>query len=650
VSTPPSPVAILDFADSIGAAPRRRVFGRPTNVLRAAAVADVVPVLDAAERHARGGGWAVGFVAYEAAVAFDAAMRVASPAPLPLAWFALFDAPDWSGEPPIDPPDPPGGDVVLHEPTDDGLGEGYAQRVRAIRDRIAAGDVYQVNLTVPFTASAEEPARRTYERMRLAQGGAYSAFLHLGDACILSASPELFFERRGDTIRARPMKGTAPRGPYPEADLVARGTLVGSEKERAENVMIVDVVRNDIGRVARTGTVRVTSLCEVERYPSVWQLTSTVEGCVPPAGPLSAVFGALFPPASVTGAPKVSAVGIIRELEQAPRGVYCGAIGCIRPGGDATFNVAIRTGWTTDDGRILRLNAGGGITIDSTVSAESAEVRAKVEAFTRLRARPALFETIRIERGSPCRLDRHLERLAASARHFDVPFDLGEARALATVGASGLALGRARLVLGSDGALSASVAPFEEHEHASGTPRRVRLATEPVDRDDPRLYHKTLDRERYELAAAAAPDAFDVVLWNRQREATELTRGNLVVEIGGVCWTPMLSCGLLPGVLRAELLASGTIRERVIHVGELRRAERLWRERPSRLAADSACRGSCRRAGAPTPAVNAPGAVVGGRGSRADDQLSPVPLGSAPASSASPPPSWRITSRMSSSS
>lgn len=578
MSTPSSPAAILDFADTIGTAPGRRVFERPTSVLRAAALADVVPVLDAAERHARGGGWAVGFVAYEAAPAFDPAMRVAAAATLPLAWFALFAAPAWSGVAPTQLPPAPRGDLGPRALHDERLGEGYARRVRAIREHIVAGDVYQVNLTVPFTASTNEPALRTYERMRLAQGGAYSAFLDLGDACILSASPELFIERVGDTVRARPMKGTARRGPYPDADLAARDALLCSEKERAENVMIVDVVRNDVGRVARTGTVRVTSLCEAERYPSVWQLTSTVEGSVPRAARLSSLFGACFPSASVTGAPKVSAVGIIRELEVVPRGVYCGAIGCIRPGGDATFNVAIRTAWTDDDGRTLRLNAGGGITLDSVVSAETAEVRAKVEAFTRPRLRPALFETIRVERGSPSRLERHLARLAASARHFDIPFDLDEVRvrALETIQASSVAVGRGRLVLESDGSVSASVTPFEEGGSPLETPRLVRLASRPVDRADPRLYHKTLDRARYERATAAAPDAFDVVLWNREGEATELTRGNLVVEIGGACWTPALSCGLLPGVLRAELLASGRIRERKILVAELRYAERLW--------------------------------------------------------------------------
>jgi para-aminobenzoate synthetase / 4-amino-4-deoxychorismate lyase len=434
-----------------------------------------------------------------------------------------------------------------------------------------------VNLTVPFSAPRSATPRAIYERMRRAQGGAYSCLLDIGDAQILSASPELFFERRGDHIRSRPMKGTAPRGLHPAADAVARDRLVHSEKERAENVMIVDVVRNDLGRVATVGSVRIDALCHAERYPSVWQLTSTVDADLPRGLPLSEVFRALFPPASVTGAPKIRATSIIRELEGQPREIYCGAIGIVQPGGDAMFNVAIRTAWTTSGSDVLHLNAGGGITADSTALGELGEVAAKLAAFTQPVEPPALFETIRVERGEAIRLERHLQRLAASADYFGVSFDRDVAlRVLREAIEHGerADLLRARLELDPNGVLRALVRPHDPLTSPGEAP--VAFASSPVDRRDVRLYHKCVDRDRYDAALADAPGMFDVVLWNAEREVTELTRGNLVIELEGRRLTPPLDCGLLPGTLRAELLELGAIEEHTISLDDAQRAARLW--------------------------------------------------------------------------
>jgi para-aminobenzoate synthetase/4-amino-4-deoxychorismate lyase len=351
-----------------------------------------------------------------------------------------------------------------------------------------------------------------------------------------------------------------------------------SEKERAENVMIVDVVRNDLGRVGTVGTVRVPALCEPERYPSVWQLTSTVEADVAADLPLSAVFRALFPAASITGAPKIRATEIIRELEGAPRGVYCGAIGCIRPDGDATFNVAIRTAWTDDGGRTLQLNAGGGVTIDSTATGELAEVRAKLAAFTRPRLTPTLFETIRIERGVPVRLARHLARMGESAEYFGMPFDAAHAEALLTSSARehlATAVVRGRIVLDPSGDVRASAEPFAD-ESAPSIPRAVALASRPVDRSDLRLYHKTTDRRVYDSASAGVSERFDTLLWNADRQVTELTRGNLVVERQGARWTPPVHCGLLAGTLREELVEPGQVMEGIVMLDELPSFDRLW--------------------------------------------------------------------------
>jgi para-aminobenzoate synthetase/4-amino-4-deoxychorismate lyase len=575
VSSSEPPSAIVDFADAADTPPRRRVFRLPRAVLRADSLADVERVLVEADRASLAGGRVVGYVAYDAAPAFDPAMHTVSGCPLPLAWFAVFDAPAWSGPPPA-PSCTSARDMVdVSHPL--GLtDEHYAAHVDAIRRRIAAGELYQVNLTGPFLVHCDLDGEACYERMRAAQGGRYSAFLDLGGVQVLSASPELFFERIGHVVRSRPMKGTAARGAFPGADAAARDALRASEKERAENVMIVDVVRNDLGRVARVGSIRVPGLCEAERYPTVWQLTSTVEGEVDRGLPLVDLFRALFPPASITGAPKIRAMQVIRELEDAPRGVYCGAVGSIRPGGDAAFNVAIRTGWMRTGERVLHVGAGAGITIGSSPRAELAEVRSKVAAFTAPRFRPALFETIRVERGRAVRLARHLERLSGSAEYFGIPFDRGEAeRAAATAFArSASDVGRGRLDLTAEGKLTASVRPFSDDVVCG--PKLVRLAREPVDRTDVRLYHKTTDREVYERLADGVDEAFDVLLWNGDGEATELTRGTLVAEIDRVRWTPPVSCGLLPGTLRGELLDTGYVRERTIRVEELAQASRLW--------------------------------------------------------------------------
>lgn len=579
MTAPASPTAIVDFPGDDGASASRLCFAEPLRVWRADSSEEVVAVLDEVDRAARAGRWLVGFVSYEAASAFDPAFARGMRGALPLAWFAEFAAPlptdddDAHRAPGDEDPGDPSPLALVGGMSD----SAYEYAVHRIHAFIEAGDVYQVNLTVPFNSRSAAPPRALYERMRRAQGGAYSCLLDIGDAQILSASPELFFRRRGDRIATRPMKGTARRGLHSADDVRARDGLLRSEKERAENVMIVDVVRNDLGRIARVGSVRVAALCEAERYPSVWQLTSTVDAHVERDVPLSEVFRALFPPASVTGAPKIRAVSIIRELEVAPREIYCGAIGIVAPGGDATFNVAIRTAWANRGSGVLHLGAGGGITADSTVDAELGEVRAKLAAFTQPVATPALFETIRVERGVAIRLERHLERLGASADYFGIPFGAdGARRALSAAlrDAETVDVARARLELAPTGALSARWRPHDGR--SSPDPMPVSVASAPIDRADVRLYHKCVDRSHYDGALASAPGMFDVLLWNADGEATELTRGNLVVELDGRCVTPPIDCGLLGGTLRAEMLARGQIAERVLTLDDVCRAERLW--------------------------------------------------------------------------
>lgn len=568
--------ARLDFP-SLGAL----AFERPSQVLAAGAVAEVRPLLDEVERAARAGRWAVGWLAYEAAPAFDAALRTRAPGRGPLACFAIFDAPAAS-------PSPPGEGTL--EPLRPEVARAEHRRgVEALRVAIGAGGAYQVNATFRLRGRFRGDPFGLYERLRRAQGRCLGACIVAGESAVVSASPELFFERAGDLTRARPMKGTRARGRFAEEDDALADELAGSEKDRAENVMIVDLLRNDLGRVAPPGVVRAPRLFEVERYPTVLQMVSTVEARLAPGTGLGALLGALFPCGSVTGAPKVAAMELIAGLEASPRGAYCGAIGAVRPGGDAVFNVPIRTVEIDLATGEAACGVGGGITWGSDPDAEWEEALAKGAFLAADVEEPGLIETLRCEGGGYPLLARHLARLASSARHLGIRVDVEAARRglLRAAEAAGPGAHRVRL-LARGGALEVEVGPAPPPPTA---PLPVALARSPVSRRDVRLFHKTTRREPYDERRREAPGAFDVLLWNEEGELTEFTIGNLVAEIDGAQWTPPRECGLLAGVMRAELLARGELRERVLRVEDLARASRLWlvnalRGRvPARLAA-----------------------------------------------------------------
>jgi para-aminobenzoate synthetase/4-amino-4-deoxychorismate lyase len=352
------------------------VFPSVDRVLSAERVDDVVAVLAEVERATAAGAWAFGYVAYEAAPGLDPALRVAdrdADGP-PLAWFGISDTPGEAPPREAGPARPP------LRWTADWTADEHASAVARVREHIAAGDTYQCNLTDRLRADVAGDPRSLYAALALAQGAAHSACLDLGRFVVASASPELFFDWTGDRLRTRPMKGTAARGRTAEEDRVRARELRSSPKEQAENLMIVDLLRNDLSRVARTGTVDVPELFTLERYPTVWQMTSEVVARTRADVGLVDVFRALFPCGSVTGAPKVATMEIIRALETGPRGVYCGAIGVVAPPGSAfraRFSVAIRT--VVADRRSGRAvyGVGSGITWDSDAAAEHAELAAK---------------------------------------------------------------------------------------------------------------------------------------------------------------------------------------------------------------------------------------------------------------------------------
>jgi para-aminobenzoate synthetase/4-amino-4-deoxychorismate lyase len=452
----------------------------------------------------------------------------------------------------------------------------YGEAVGTIRDHIRAGDTYQVNLTTRLRASFSGDPEAFYHDLAAAQSGGYGTYLDTGRFRIVSASPELFFDRHSlDAIRdrlvTRPMKGTAPRGRWPAEDQIRYQHLKTSVKERAENLIIVDLLRNDLGRIAAFGTVAVENLMAIERYDTVWQMTTTVVGEVGSDVPLVDVFGALFPSGSVTGAPKVRAMQIIRDLEAAPRGVYTGAIGFVAPSGDsgpvASFSVGIRTVVIDAETGDAEYGIGGGVTYDSDAQAEYEEAALKSRILTRGRSDFALLETMRWAPDEGWYwLGLHLDRLESSADYFGVDVHRESLVAQLSAAVDGAGESRVRLVVDRLGRSSVDVVPWE----ADPRPRvAVAVDLDPVDTSSPFLYHKTTRREVYDERLLRHPEADDVLLVNERGELTESSIANVVVKLAGRWCTPPVDAGCLPGVYRRVLVEQGDLVERPVRLDDL---------------------------------------------------------------------------------
>ena len=587
-------------------------FSRPLRLVIASAPAEVAASLDQVEAAVAGGNiHAAGFVSYEAAPAFDAALTVRGSGEFPLVWFGLFERLDEIQLPP--PPASTAGETDWQPSVTQ---RDYFAALDRIKALIRSGDTYQVNYTFRLlgrqefsAASGVGPAPATdrpplpatdpwavFLCLAAAQDSAFSAFIDSGRWAICSASPELFFRLEGERIECRPMKGTAARGLTSAQDRAQAETLRTSQKERAENVMIVDMVRHDLGRVAQPGSVNVTSLFAVEKYPTLWQMTSTVEARTR-AG-LGEIFGALFPPASVTGAPKVRTMQIISQLETAPRLIYTGAIGFALPGRRAQFNVAIRTLFADRQTGRTEYGVGSGIVWDSQPEQEWRECLTKARILCSLTlphecgapkgtgmphsfgSAPApefrLLETMLwTPEGGYFLVERHLQRLEESAEYFAFRLKLPAVRAELSRLAPALPRSghKVRLLATKDGRVTVEATPLPE---ASAKPLRLALAAAAVDSSNPFLYHKTTHRAVYAAALEARPGHDDVLLFNERREVTESTIANVVVELEGKLVTPPVECGLLAGTFRAELLARGDVVEQVVTVKELLRSPRVF--------------------------------------------------------------------------
>jgi para-aminobenzoate synthetase/4-amino-4-deoxychorismate lyase len=526
------PFVLIDFEG------RRELFRRPSRIIEVREPGQVVSALDELR-----GRLAAGFISYEAGYPLEPKLadlaRVPEAVEPPLLWFGLFDhGPEaWP-----DLPDPAGAWASAPEPM---IAEAdYAAHLHALEEHLLAGNIYQANYTFPAEVRFSGHPMALYGQLQSRAQARWSAVVFTGDHWIISCSPELFFTLENGRVTTRPMKGTAPPDSDPKK-------LRADPKQRAENLMIVDLLRNDLSKVAVPGTVEVPRLLEVERYPTVLQMTSTVTAELAPGLDAVDVIRAMFPCGSVTGVPKISAMQIIHGEEGAPRGVYTGSIGKLEVNGDAAFNVAIRTLTVRADSNRAVLGLGSGIVADSSAQDEWRECAQKGK-FIGTPNSFELIETMRIDEGQIVDLDLHLDRLAASADHFDFPFDRATAVRQIERAAADVRTARLRLTLSSAGELTL------ERSALVDLPDEVRVALVPlpVDCDDFRLRHKTTARAFYDEAREGS-GCDEAVFYDKGGFITEGSFTNIFVERGGKLITPPLARGLLPGVLRRKLIETG---------------------------------------------------------------------------------------------
>ncbi len=561
-----TPFVLLDDARVTGAA-AARLYIDPVEIVITRRMDEVSTALEALRTATRGGLHAAGYLAYEAGHALEPKVTplVANVAEAPLLWFGLF-----RGFQEIAPGDvaamlPDQAGAWVGTPTPDTSRTDYDVAIAKVQALITAGDIYQANLTFGATVKTVGHPLATYAGLRGRARAGYGGVIHTGRDWILSLSPELFFACNGAKLWTRPMKGTTVRCADPDADRAAANSLTTDPKQRAENLMIVDLLRNDLSRIAKPGSVAVPDLFRVETYPTVHTMTSTVTGDLADGHDAIDIVRAIFPCGSITGAPKIRAMEAIAEIETAPRGVYTGSIGRIDAGGvSAAFNVAIRTLHLEED--VARIGLGSGVVADSNARDEWDECLTK-GAFIASPRRFDLIETMAFDpKDGIARLERHLVRLKASAAALGFTFDRHAARNELQAATFHLrAPCRVRVLLGRSGAMAIETRPLPNPptEHVD-----VALAGLPVDADDFRLRHKTTDRRFYD---AARQGVFEVLFTHPDGYLTEGSFTNVFASDGAMLLTPPLSRGLLGGVLREELIETGQAREAELRAEDLQR-------------------------------------------------------------------------------
>lgn len=550
------------------------VFQQPIEIMTAHIPCEVIPALLRIEESVNTRGlYAAGFLSYEASPAFDPVLPAKEDASqFPLLWFGLYP-------PPEEQTHLPAPSAQVDEPrlnwTPSISRSDYDRALTALRDYLYQGDSYQVNYTFRLHAPFAGAPWPLFLRLVHSQQAGHAAFIETDRFALCSASPELFFKLSGDRLVSRPMKGTAPRGSTSADDKARAAALQASAKNRAENVMIVDMIRNDMGRVAVPGSVQPEDLYTIERYPTVWQMTSTVSART--RATVTEIMTALFPCASITGAPKRRTMEIIAEQETTPRRIYTGAMGFIAPHRRAEFNVAIRTVLVDKQEQRAEYGVGGGIVWDSESRLEYDECWTKARILLEDQPEFQLLETML---WTPAEgfflLERHFARLMGSVEYFGFRVPRAEilAHLVAWEKTATAETWRARLLVSRDGHITVNAVPLTPP--APPGPVSLCLADTPIDPSDRFLYHKTTHRAVYENAKAKHPESEDVLLWNPDGEITESTIANVVADLNGELVTPPVQSGLLPGTYREELLAAGTIRERAVRVADLPRCRRLF--------------------------------------------------------------------------
>lgn len=564
----PTPIS-LTFDNAARPGGARIHFTSPVREIRADRASEALGALGEADAEIAQGRWVAGYCAYELGYALEPRLRALMPPRHgPLIRLFVFDGP--SAAPPLPPP---GGTATVVDGA--AAWPAYRRAFDRAHQYILDGDIYQVNLTFPLEVAVAGFPDALYARLRSEARAGASALLRLGDEDILSFSPETFFTVRGDRILTRPMKGTAARGPSAADDLRAKRALRADPKERAENLMIVDLLRNDLSRIAQAGSVRVSDLFTVETFPRLHTMTSGVEARLRAGVSFSQILQAIFPCGSITGAPKIRAMEIVRELETGPRGPYCGAIGFAGPG-IAAFNVAIRT-LTIREGRGV-LPVGGGVVADSRAESEFQECLLKARFLTQTTPTFRLIETMGWRPGQGAMLGfEHDQRLAESAAYFGFetsPLAIAATLEMAAQEAGGAALARLRLELQSDGGVRFSGTPLPE---GGGAVWRYDLAEVRIASGDPFRQHKTTERALYDtaLAAARARGFDETIFLNERDELAEGAISNLFLELDGAIVTPPLSSGALDGCLRRAAIDWG-VEERVVRLPDLERAKDVW--------------------------------------------------------------------------
>lgn len=567
--------------NSAGTGAPTLLFSNPKEIVSAMTPDEVGPALARLEAAAAEGLHAAGFFAYELGYVLEPKIRDLLPEGrnVPLLWFGLYDAPRAMSEAEVDHwlgTHTKSGSYQFTSVATAWDQQEYETRFAAVQEKIRAGDIYQLNLTFKARFRLEGSPLTFYRDMRRRQRVAYAGIVDTGEVTVLSASPELFIEKEGRVVSTRPMKGTAPRAGTPEADAEARRVLATDVKQRAENLMIVDLMRNDLGRIAEVGSVGVTDLFTVETFRTLHQMTSGVEATLKDGLGLGDLVRAIFPPGSVIGAPKIRAMELIRDYETEPRGVYCGAIGHITPAGAALFNVAIRTPVIFRGGE-GEMGIGSGVVYDSVGAKEYAECLLKMKFLTDPPKSFELIETLLYEAGKGFwLLEGHLERLKASAAYFGYAHDEGAVREALDRAVEGRpeARLRVRLLLAEDGAVSVTVA-----EQPVQATMRYAISDTRVDSANPFLFHKTTRRDLYDREwqhYADTQGADEVLYLNERGELAEGSRTNIFIERHGRLLTPPLSSGLLPGVLRRDLIVKGKAVEAVLTLDDLARADAVY--------------------------------------------------------------------------